>query len=229
MTTILITGANRGIGLEMARFALADGHTVIATARDPENATALNAMTRMTNDLSVRALDVADTTSLLAFAAETPEPIDLAILNAGVMTARGGVEDAGHDLAAWQHALTVNVAGPFLTAQAILPNLERGTNPRIAIISSQMGSNARAGGNAYPYRASKAGATNVASNLATELKPRGIAVGSYHPGWVRTDMGGDGADLSAEESARGLLDRFEVLSLETTGVFETYTGAAMPF
>ena len=92
-----------------------------------------------------------------------------------------------------------------------------------------MGSNARAGGNAYPYRASKAGATNVASNLATELKPRGIAVGSYHPGWVRTDMGGDGADLSAEESARGLLDRFEVLSLETTGVFETYTGAAMPF
>jgi len=121
------------------------------------------------------------------------------------------------------------VAGPYLVTRALLPHVERGTGRRIAIVSSAMGSTAGAKGNAYPYRASKAAAVNVARNLAAELKGRGIAVGAYHPGWVRTDMGGSGADISVEESASGLLARFEALSLATTGVFEDHRGEGIAF
>ena len=127
---------------------------------------------------------------------------------------------------AWADVLMTNVAGPFLVARALLGHLDGG---KIAIISSKMGSSANAPGGGYLYRASKAAVTNVACNLAAELRPRGVAVGSYHPGWVRTDMGGSAADISAEESAAGLLARFEVLSMATTGVFEDYAGAALPF
>jgi NAD(P)-dependent dehydrogenase (short-subunit alcohol dehydrogenase family) len=226
MSTILITGANRGIGLAMTRLALSRGHSVIATARNPDAATDLNALS---GSVTIRALDVTDETSLNAFAAATPEAIDLAILNAGMLNGRGGLDDDANTAEFWQDVLMTNIAGPFLTARTILPNLLRGQTPKIAIISSQMGSSATAKGWAYSYRASKAGANNVAVNLAAELAPKGIAVGTYHPGWVRTDMGGDGADISPEESATGLLDRFDVLSLDTTGVFEGYDGRPLIF
>ena len=101
-----------------------------------------------------------------------------------------------------------------------LPNL----NVSVVVFSST-----QAPGNGYIYRSSKAGATNVALNLAAELKPRGVAVGAYHPGWVRTDMGGPSAAISPQESAAGLLSRFDALTLETTGVFEDYAGASIPF
>ena len=122
----------------------------------------------------------------------------------------------------------MNVAGPFLTVQAMLGKMTR-PGGRIAVISSKMGAQASAPGNAYIYRASKAAATNVARNLATELAPSGIWVGAYHPGWVRTDMGGSSADISVEESASGLLSRFDALSADTTGVVEDYAGTPVPF
>ena len=111
------------------------------------------------------------------------------------------------------------MTGVFLTVQAFLPHLDLSAAPKIAIISSQMGSSARAKGGSYIYRASKAAATNLGRNLAMDLAPRGIAVGIYHPGWVRTDMGGAGADISLEESVAGLMDRFDALSVATTGAF----------
>ena len=92
-----------------------------------------------------------------------------------------------------------------------------------------MGSSERAGGNAFLYRASKAAAVNLACNLAIELKPSGIAVGAYHPGWVQTEMGGAEADIDAATSAAGLIQRFDLLSRDHTGVFENYDGAHMPF
>lgn len=226
MTTYLIAGANRGIGLAMTRHTLSLGHAVIATARRPDAATDLKALK---GDLSIRTLDVTDQSSLDAFASATPETIDVAVLNAGILNSRGSLESPDHTIEAWRNVLMTNVAGPFLTARAILPNLLRSQSPKIAIISSNMGSSATASGTAYSYRASKAGANNVAANLAAELSPRGIAVGTYHPGWVRTDMGGQSADVSAEESAAGLLDRFDALSLETTGVFESYSGKSLIF
>jgi NAD(P)-dependent dehydrogenase (short-subunit alcohol dehydrogenase family) len=92
-----------------------------------------------------------------------------------------------------------------------------------------MGSSDRANGGSYIYRASKAAATNLGRNLATDLAPRGIAVGIYHPGWVRTDMGGSAADISLDESVSGLMARFDDLSLETTGAFLTWDGRPHPF
>ncbi len=229
MACILITGANRGIGLAMTRAAVRHGDSVIATVRDAQKATALMLLAEEIGGITIRELDVVDENSVAAFAAATTEAPDLLILNAGVFNVRGGIEDPGHSVEAWRDSLMTNVAGPFLVTRALLPNIERSEGRKIAIVSSIMGSSERAPGNAYPYRSSKAAAVNLARNLAAELKPRGIAVGAYHPGWVRTDMGGDSADISPEESAEGLLSRFDALSMRTTGVFEDYRGDAIPF
>ena len=115
-----------------------------------------------------------------------------------------------------------------MTIRAALPAIRRGGG-KIAVISSQMGSTERAGGNAYLYRASKAAATNLAVSLSKELGEEGIPVGAYHPGWVRTGMGGEAAAISVEESAEGLLHRFDLLSMNNTGCFEFYSGEPIPF
>ena len=229
MATILITGANRGIGFAMTQQAAVRGDDVIATVRDPQKAGALAALGQETGRITIRTLDVIDEESVAALAAQTEQAVDLLILNAGMLNSYGGIGDAAHDARAWQDVLMTNVAGPFLVTRALLPHVKRADGGRIAVISSVMGSNERTGGNAYPYRASKAAAVNLARNLAVELKPLGIAVGAYHPGWVQTDMGGGGADISVEESAGGLLARFDALSMATTGVFEDYKGAEIPF
>ena len=122
----------------------------------------------------------------------------------------------------------MNVTGVFLTVQALLPHLRRGRRPRIAIVASQLGSSTRARGGSFIYRASKAAAVNLGRNLAVDLAPE-IAVGIYHPGWVRTDMGGAGADIDVETAARGLVARFAVLGPATTGCFEDWEGREIPF
>jgi NAD(P)-dependent dehydrogenase (short-subunit alcohol dehydrogenase family) len=220
MATILITGANRGVGRELARQAAARGDTVIACARD---AGAVEA------GLEAHALDVRDPAAAEALAGKLAgRTLDLVICNAGVLIGRGGLDDPAYTAESWAETMAVNVAGPFFAARAFVPLLRR-PGGKFAIISSQMGSSARAGGGSYSYRASKAAATNLAANLAKDLAAEGIAVGSWHPGWVRTDMGGPSAAISAKESARGLLRRFDGLSLATTGVFETYSGDPIPF
>lgn len=220
---ILVTGAGRGIGLELLRQAVARGDEVIGTAREGAGLARIE-------QAGGRALrtDVTDESALAAASAALDDPVDLLVCNAGVLRGRGGIgaEDTGAD--AWQTVLMTNIAGPYLTVRAFLPRLEAAKG-RIAIISSVMGSSERAYGGSYLYCASKAGVTNVARNLAKELGPRGIAVGAYHPGWVRTDMGGPSAAIAPDESARGLLGRFDRLSLETTGVFEDYKGDPIPF
>ena len=230
LQTILITGANRGIGLALATLYAKRGDRVIATARQPDKATALKALTGPAGAITVHKLDVTSDAETAALAKRLAgSTIDLVIANAGVNAARGGFDDPLHNEAAWMTVLMTNVAGAFFTARAFVPHLKASKHGRIAIISSQMGSSARAMGGSYPYRASKAAASNVAANLAADLRPLGIAVGAYHPGWVQTDMGGAAADIPADGSAKGLAARFDHLSLATTGVFETYAGEAMPF
>ena len=121
------------------------------------------------------------------------------------------------------------MTGVFLSIQALLPHLKRAQNPRIAIISSQMASDEHAPGGSYIYRASKAAVLNLGRNLSTDLRQEGIAVGIYHPGWVQTDMGGDAAAITVDDSVTGLAARFAALNMDTTGYFETWEGRAHPY
>jgi NAD(P)-dependent dehydrogenase (short-subunit alcohol dehydrogenase family) len=212
---VLITGANRGIGAGLAAAYKASGATVTATARDAPG------MTR---------LDVTDARSLGAVSAQLGKgALDLLVCNAGVYLDKDESLADGFAPALWAESFAVNVTGVFLSVQAFLPHLARATAPRIAIIASQMGSSTRAPGGSYIYRASKAAAINLGRNLATDLKPRGIAVGVYHPGWVQTDMGGASAEITTAKAVAGLVARFAALDLARTGCFETWDGRAHSF
>ncbi len=205
---LLITGANRGIGKALADQYRADGHNVTGTARD--------------NSAEIQ-LDVSDNAHHQAMARQLEgQPLDLLICNAGVYLDKGQGLD-GYPADMWAQSFATNVTGVFLTIQALLPNLQA-AGGKIAILSSQMASHSRAPGGSYVYRASKAAALNLGRNLATDLRVDGIAVGIYHPGWVQTDMGGSSADIHVDEAVSGLIKRFDALSLDNTGCFETYDG-----
>lgn len=230
MATVLITGASRGIGLALATQYVGRGDAVLGTARVPGKATALAGLSGPGPKPRVLALDATSPESLAAFAtAASAQVVDTLIVNAGQLEGRGGIDDPANTSEVWSRILAVNVTGAFLSVKAALPALARAKGAKIAIISSVMASSTKATGSSYSYRASKAAIANVAANLAVEMKGRGIAVGCYHPGWVRTDMGGPSAAISPEESAGGLVKRIDALSLASTGVFEDYAGAPVPF
>ncbi|HBS50442.1 MAG TPA: short-chain dehydrogenase [Rhodobacteraceae bacterium] len=212
---VLITGANRGIGRTLAEWYRADGHEVTGTARDGSE--------RLTVDVARP-----DQVAGMARALEG-RPLDLLVCNAGVYADKGQRLETGYPPEMWAETFAVNVTGVFLTIQALLPNLRAAAAGKVAILSSQMASQARAPGGSYIYRASKAAALNLGRNLAADLEGEGIAVGIYHPGWVRTDMGGGAADITADEAARGLIARFAELDLARTGCFETWDGREHPF
>ncbi|MGY6410475.1 MAG: SDR family NAD(P)-dependent oxidoreductase [Alkalilacustris sp.] len=217
--TTLITGASRGIGLGLLRAAAAAGEPVIGTHRGPVQAV---------EGAEWLPLDLGDPASPAALAGRLRHrPVGLLVCNAGIYPDRG----RGMDLPAamWAETFAVNVTGVFLTIQALLPNLRAATAPRIAIIASQMGSSERARGGSYIYRASKAAAINLGRNLAVDLAPQGVAVGIYHPGWVRTDMGGSGADIDIGDSVAGLRARFAELGPDSTGCFLCHDGTPHPF
>lgn len=209
--TILITGANRGIGRAMYDAYVAKGETVIGTRRDTAGDGWLQ-------------LDVTDTDSIEAMAASLGDtPLDLLVCNAGIFKDRGMDIATGYPADVWAEEFATNVTGVFLGIQAMLPAL-KAAKGKIAIISSQMASDADAAGGAYIYRASKAAVLNLGRNLARDLQADGIAVGIYHPGWVQTDMGGTAAAITPKDAATGLLDRFADLSLKSTGCFKTWDG-----
>ena len=217
--TIVITGSNRGIGRALFDHYSVAGAGVVGTARgDPPPGG------------EWVSLDVTDTASLCeAAGALRSRPVSLLVCNAGVYLDKGQPLDGGYPAAMWAETFAANVTGVFLTIQALMPNLRAAPGAKIAIISSQMASQEKAPGGSYIYRASKAAALNLGRNLAADLRSEGIAVGIYHPGWVRTDMGGGGADISMRDSAIGLAEHFADLSLDTTGCFLTWDGRAHPY
>ena len=215
--TVLIAGASRGIGKALFDAYAAKGAKVFGTHRAAEEGALLQ-------------LDVTDPASQCALAARLKgTPIDLLVCNAGVNLDQGQKLESGYPAAMWEATFAANVTGVFMTIQSVLSNLRLSDNPKIAIIGSQLGSQTIASGGGYIYCASKAAVLNLGRNLAVDLKPEGFGVGIYHPGWVRTDMGGGNADISMEESASGLMTRFDALSVETTGCFETWDGRTHPF
>jgi NAD(P)-dependent dehydrogenase (short-subunit alcohol dehydrogenase family) len=219
MATIVIAGANRGIGLELARQYAAEGHEVIRAMRGADRADPLFGTTV--------ALDVTDDESVAKFAASLEgRPVDLLIANAGVIGPdRQSATDM--DFPGFLSALDVNVLGPLRVVQAVLPCLRKAAHPKVGVISSRMGSMASMQGGHVAYRASKAAVNKVVQCLAVDLAAERIAVASLHPGWVRTDMGGAGADITVETSATGLRNVLDGLTLENSGRFWAYDGEVL--
>ncbi|PWV95275.1 short-subunit dehydrogenase [Hoeflea marina] len=222
MTTILITGTNRGIGLELARQALGKGWTVYGSARalvtDPEAHICAH------GNFHDLVFDVTDHGAVRAAAASIDAPIDILINNAGVI-GPGRQSTLEMDFEGFARTLAVNTMAPLAVTQAFLPHLKRSDHARVLSISSLMGSMSHASSDRIAYRASKAGLNKVMQALATDLKPLGIAVATLHPGWVRTDMGGAGAAVAPEASAAGILRIAEGLTLGGTGRFHTWDGS----
>ena len=223
MTTVLITGANRGIGLEFARQYAAEGADVIACCRAPEKAEALNALAKTTG-LRVMALDVTSPKSVGALkTALAGRPIDIVINNAGVGGPRNEAKGT-IDFDAWVETLKTNSVAPMLVSLALHDNLKAGKLKKLITITSMMGSIANHGGGAYAYRASKAAVNSVMHGLSKDWAKDGIAVGIYHPGWVKTDMGGASAPVMPQESVKGLRAQIARLSATNSGAYLDYTG-----
>lgn len=226
MSTTLITGANRGLGLELARQYLADGWTVIACCRDPEGAAELKGLS---GDLTVHGLDVADPASVAALPAAVGDvAIDVLLNNAGIFSDRGGFGSVDYE--AWLRTFEVNTLGPLRVTEALVDHVARSDRRIVANMTSKMGSIAdNTSGGCYAYRSSKAALNMVNASLAHDLGGRGITCVVLHPGWVATDMGGAGAPLGAVESCRGLRDVIAGLTPADTGRFFAFSGEAIPW
>lgn len=217
--TILITGANRGIGRALADQWRETGETVISTARSTPG---------------MEPLDVTDPASIEALAKRLKgQPISTLVCNAGVQLDKFDELETGYAAEDWAQSFAVNVTGVFLVVQALLGNLraskDAGEPPKIAIIASKMGSQQSPAGNRFIYRASKAAAINLGRNLAVSLESEGIAVGIYHPGWIATDMGGEAADLRLDDAVPGLREQIDRLTLSDTGCFRDWEGRHCEF
>lgn len=231
MSRILITGANRGLGLEFARQYAADGWDVIATSRNPENSGELQQLERKNNKVSLKALDVTSDKSVEALAHTLRgQAIDLLVLNSAIYT-RNGNKIGEIDFKAWHEAMETNLFGAIRVAQALLENIAAGKGKQIAAISTGMASmqalpSTIGFGAAYQYRTSKAALNMAMSILAKELEPRGISVVIFDPGWVKTDMGGPNAALTPEQSIGGMRKVLAGNPMELTGKFVGYDGKA---
>ena len=229
MANFMITGAGRGIGLELTRQALAAGHHVTAAVRDTSSDALRKLRQENVDHLLLVELDVADDSSIAGAKKSVGDAsIDVLINNAGIMgPKRQSALDMDYD--GLLQTLVVNSLGPMRVTEAFLPNIRKSANGKIVAISSQMGSMASSASNSLAYRTSKAALNKLFQGLASDLKRDGIAAIVMHPGWVRTDMGGSGADISPEQSAKGILAVIDGLSLSKSGQFINYDGKDMPW
>ncbi len=226
METVLITGANRGIGLELASRYAAAGNRVLACCREPERAEKLQSLTQSRNGLTVHGVHVANGKSIAALAADIRSaPIDILINNAGMPGPAPDKQSlAKMDFDGWAEAFAVNTMAPLRMLQTFRDNLKAGTNPRAITITSQMGALALNMPVMFAYCSSKAAVNKVMRMASVDLAKDGITVGLIHPGWVRTDMGGAGAEISVEESATGIMSVIAKLTPAETGSFKKWNG-----
>ncbi len=227
MYTTLITGANRGIGLELARQYAADGWRVLACSRHPEKSDALNQLAAQHPGLvHIHALDVTDRAQIDALSRTLAnESIDLLINDAGIYPDAQFMGFGHTDYAKWMLAFQVNTMAPLKMAEAFIGQVMRSRLKIIATISSNMGSigdNTSGGG--YLYRSSKAAVNMVNKSLALDLKGNGITAVVFHPGWVKTDMGGQNAMITVQESVGGLRKVIGKLTHADSGKFFAYDG-----
>jgi len=224
VTTILITGTNRGIGYELATQALAKDWTVFGSARSEVSGPQAD-ICQHPNFHELQ-FDVCDHDAVMSAAASVEHPIDIIINNAGVI-GPDRQSSLDMDFDGFERTLSINTVAPLRIAQAFLSQLKQSTKPRLITISSAMGSMAGTSFDRIAYRASKAAVNKVMQGLAHDLRRDGITVVSMHPGWVQTDMGGPGADITARESASGILGVADRLELADSGSFFNYDGSAI--
>lgn len=220
---VLITGANRGLGLEFAKQYAQDGWQVLACCRAPQKASALQALASTHNNIQILALDVADFAQIDALARQLKDyKIDVLISNAGIYPDSSSHEINTDD---WLDAFTINSISPYKVATAFTPQVAKSRLKKIATLTSKMGSiDDNTSGGSYIYRSSKAAANMVMKSLSIDLQPQGISVVTLHPGWVQTDMGGSNALINTQTSVTGMRQVIEHLNLSNTGRFIAYDG-----
>lgn len=230
MPSIIITGANRGLGLEFARqYAEADWRTY-ACCRDPKKADDLNRLAKRYPNVSVHAMDVRDHRQIDTLAKSlSQEKLDIVLNGAGIVHHEG--EGLGKfDYDAWLDSFRVNTLATAKMAEAFATQVARGEKKLFVAITSLMGSIEDNGsGGYYPYRSSKAALNAVMKSLSVDLKPRGIGALILHPGWVKTDMGGPNAEITPQESVRDMRKVIDGFKLKNSGEFFDYTGKRLPW
>lgn len=230
MPTALITGANRGIGLEFVRQLAGDGWRVHAGCRQPDKARKLKAVEADAGgEVNLFRLDVTDGLQVARVARElADEPVDLLLNNAALAGPRRGFGDIAYD--DWLQVFNVNTLAPMRMVETFAGHVAKSERKVLANVSSRMGSITQTDhGGAYTYRSSKAALNMVTKVLSVDLRERGVCVVSLHPGWVKTDMGGANAMITPEESVTGLRKVIDGLTPEDTGSFYSYDGSTIPW
>ena len=224
MTTIMITGASRGLGLEFARQFYSEECRVIATCRNPKKANELNSI----GDVDVHSLDVTDDKSVANLADKLRgENIDILINNAGVIGQRDGFGSLDYDI--WAETMDTNVFGPMRVAEAFRDNVMNSEKKQMIFITSRMGSITEAVPNAYVYRSSKAALNMAVKCLSAELGEQGLIAVLFHPGHVQTDMGGQAAPVTPRKSIEGMKNQIVALTRDDNGRFLSYDGHQIPW
>jgi NAD(P)-dependent dehydrogenase (short-subunit alcohol dehydrogenase family) len=229
MTTVLITGANRGIGLELSQQYFTNGDRVYACCRNTNTAEELTALANCSDGkVTIHTMDVSSEDSIKACAEDlSGTSINVLINNAGVY---GGEHQSFGDanLADWLMTLQINTIGPFRVAEAFQKHLQSANNPKMMTISSQVGASTFSMP-IYAYASSKAAVNKVMQILASEWQQHGISVSLIHPGWVQTDMGGADAAITPQESAEGIRQVIEKMDMTNTGSFFKWNGEIHPW
>lgn len=231
MPTLLITGTNRGLGLEFVRQYAQDNWQVQACCREPDKARELKQLAAQYKNISVHELDVADHKQIEALGKELRDtPIDIVLNNAGVYAGNSDESFGTLNYQAWNHTFRINTMAAARMAEVFVDHVAHSDKRLIAAVSSLMGSMADNGsGGSYLYRSSKAALNAVMVSLARDLKARRIGALVLHPGWVKTDMGGPNAEITTEVSVRGMRKVMEQFALKDSGRFIAYDGEEMPW
>lgn len=232
MRTVLITGTNRGIGLEFVRQYAIAGWRVLACCRDPAKAEVLTRLAAQHSErITIYSLDVANHQQIEQLSQTlSNQVIDLLINNAGVYPPERGDAFGKTDYAAWAYTFEVNTMAPLKMAEAFIQQISKSELKTIITITSKMGSiSDNRGGGSYIYRSSKAAVNIVMKSLSIDLNPKGIIVVLLHPGWVRTDMGGPNGLISAEQSVNGMRHVISMLKSADSGKFYAFDGQIVPW
>ena len=230
MTSVLITGANRGLGFGFVKSFLAKNVNIICTTRNiPGSKELLECKKKYPKNLQILELDLLGENSENALSdLLSDKPIDIFINNAGVGNSnqRFGVVSSKP----WVEVLKVNLIAPLTVTQSIIENIKKSSDKKIYFLSSQLGSiEDNTSGGMYIYRSSKTALNQVVKSLSVDLKPMGITVISLHPGWVKTDMGGPNAPVSIDESIKGMMKVIDATDIRNTGTFLNFDGQGLPW